>query len=234
VSADHLMLLAYTRCNEPTREGEWSSWYDDVHLPDILEAGADVAARFELIQKPVPGMPSVGFSHVALYEFRGPDAERRLQAAFDRDEEIRRRGDLHRNHAVMNVDVLRASKGRRVEPSPEVRGLVFVSVMCLDPSREDDWNRWYDEQHLPDMMSTGAFAAASRWLRLEPTRYGPNDLTFYDITDCSVEEAIERSAQAFPKLAAEGRKHECHVAGMSVTLRPTGKYGGKGLWRHQR
>jgi hypothetical protein len=225
------MLLAYTRCNEPSREEEWSRWYDDVHLPDILEAGADVAARFELIQKPVPGMPSVGFSHVAIYEFRGPQAEQRLEATFERDEEIRQLGRRHPNHGVMNVEVLRSNKGRRVDPSPELRGLVFVSVMCLDPSREAEWNRWYDEEHLPDMMATGAFAAGSRWLRYEPHRYGPNDVTFYDITDCSVEEAIERSAREFPRLAAAGRKHECHVAGMSVTLRPTGRYGGAGLWR---
>ena len=95
---DRLMLLAYTRCNEPSREEEWSGWYDDVHLPDILEAGADVAARFELIQKPVPGMPSVGFSHVAIYEFRGPEALPRLEATFERDEEILRLGRRHPNH----------------------------------------------------------------------------------------------------------------------------------------
>jgi hypothetical protein len=225
------MVLAYTRCNEPAKEPDWSRWYDDVHLPEILEAGADVAARFELIQKPVPGMPSVGFSHVALYEFRGPDAEERLESASARNEEIRASGGLHPNHGLMNLDVLRANKGRKIDPSPEVQGLVFVSVMCLDSSREADWNVWYDEEHLPDMMATGAFAAVSRWLRVEPARYGPNDVTFYDITDCSVEEAIERSAREFPKLAAAGRKHEAHVAGMSVTLRPTGRYGGAGLWR---
>jgi hypothetical protein len=228
------MLLAYTRCNEPARADEWSDWYDETHLPDILEAGADVAARFELIQKPIPGMPSVGFSHVALYEFRGPDAEQRLEAVLDREDVSRASGELHPNHCLMNVDMLRANKGHRIDPSGQVRGLVFVSIMCIDPSRIADWNEWYDGQHLPDMMATGAFAAGSRWIRTEPARFGPNDVTFYDITDCSVEEAIERSAREFPKLAAAGRKHECHVAGMSVTLRPTGRYGGAGLWRNPR
>jgi len=228
------MMLAYTRCNEPAREAEWSAWYDESHLPELLQAGADVVSRFELIQKPVPGMPSIGFSHVALYDFRGPDAEQRLEATLRREAEIRRQGKLHPNHCVMNIDTLRSFRGYRIDSSPDVRGLVFVSVMCNDPSREDEWNSWYDDEHLPDMMSTGAFAAASRWLRREPARYGPNDLTFYDITECDVEEAIEISAQALSKLAAASRKLDCHVAGMSVTLRPTGQYGGAGLWRQAR
>jgi hypothetical protein len=80
-------------------------------------------------------------------------------------------------------------------------------------------------------MATGAFSAASRWVRRDPTRYGPNHLTLYDLADCSVEHAIEASARVMPKIAAAGRKHECHVGGMSVTLRPTGRHGGAGLWR---
>lgn len=234
MSRDRLILLACTRCNDPSREAEWSAWYDESHLPDLLEAGADVAARFELTQKPVPGMPSIGFSHVALYEFRGKDAEKRLEATLERDDELRRLGRLHPNHCVIAVEGLRAHRDIGFDPSPDVQGLIFVSVMCNDPSREAEWDDWYDDQHLPDLMSTGAYAATSRWIRREPARHGPNHLTFYHVTDCSVEDAIERSAQVLSKLADAGRKHPCHTGGMSVTLRPTGRHGGEGLWREPR
>lgn len=228
---DGAILLAYTRCNQPAREEEWSAWYDESHLPDMLAAGADVVSRFELTNKPVPGMPSIGFSHVALYEFRGAGAEERLEATLEQDAELRRLGKIHPSHCVISVDTLRAHRGRKVDPSPDVRGLIFVNVMCNDPSREAEWDAWYDEQHLPDIMATGAFAAGSRWLRCTPARFGPNHVTLYDITDCSVEHAIEISAEVMPKIAAAGRKHECHAGGMSVTLRPTGRHGGAGLWR---
>ncbi len=231
MSNDRLLLLAYTRCNQPAREEEWSAWYDDTHLPDVIEAGADVASRFALTQRPAPGMPSIGFSHVAIYEFRGFDAAARLELALGRDSETRRLGRLHPNHCLIQVDVLQIHKGRRLDPSPKLRGLIYVSVMCNDPLRTAEWNQWYDEQHLPDMMASGAFAAGSRWLRRESAPYGPNDVTFYDVTDCSVEDAIEVSARALRDLTAAGRKLDCHAAGMSVTLQPTGRYGGEGLWR---
>ena len=31
---------------------------------------------------------------------------------------------------------------------------------CSDPSREEEFNRWYDDIHLPDVLSTGLYHAA--------------------------------------------------------------------------
>ena len=62
MSRSERLLLTFTRCNAPARADAWSDWYDDVHLPELIAAGADVVTRFELTQLPVPGMPSIGFS----------------------------------------------------------------------------------------------------------------------------------------------------------------------------
>ena len=102
-------MLVSTRCNDSTRADEWSAWYDDVHLPDLVRAGgARVATRFELTQKPVPGMPSIGFSHLAIYEFDGDEATERLDATLARDAELQRATALHPNHCVIGVDALLA------------------------------------------------------------------------------------------------------------------------------
>ncbi len=36
----HGVRLVLTNCIDPSREGEFNRWYDQVHLPDILGAGS--------------------------------------------------------------------------------------------------------------------------------------------------------------------------------------------------
>lgn len=225
------LLIAFTRCNAPARAGEWSAWYDEVHLPALLRAGADVITRFELTEQPVPGMPSIGFSHVTLYDFRGAGAEARLDATLALDDELQGGKALHPNHCLIGVDALRAHGGEKSDPAPDSTGHILAYVMCNQRARQAEWDAWYDATHLPDMMQSGAFRAGSRWLRREPARYGANHLTLYDVAGRSVEEAVALSAKVMPGIAAAGRKLDCHVGAMALTLRPTGRYGGAGLRR---
>jgi len=231
MTGDGYLALAYTRCNAPDRNEEWSAWYDDTHLPALCAAGVDVVTRFELTQQPVPGMPSVGFSHLAIYEFRGEGAEERLDATLARAASLRSQPDLHPNHCVINVDLLRAhgSAGSKSDPSPSLQGHILAYVMCNQPGREAEWDAWYDSTHLPDMMASDAFAAGSRWFRRDPTVFGANHLTLYDVAGHTVEQAVELSAKVMPGIAAAGRKLDCHVGALTITVRPCGRYGGEGL-----
>ena len=54
------------------------------------------------------GMPSIGFSHLAIYEFDGDEATERLDATLARDAELQRATALHPNHCVIGVDALLA------------------------------------------------------------------------------------------------------------------------------
>lgn len=231
MTGDGFLLLAYTRCNAPARLAEWAEWYDTVHLPALKEAGADAISRFELTQQPVPGMPSVGFSHVAIYEFRGADAEGRLERTLASGRRLRDEREVHPNHCLINVDVLTAhgADGTKVVPSTALQGHILAYVMPNQPHREAEWDSWYDTVHLPDMMTSRAFRAGSRWRRRDLAPYGANDLTLYDVEGFSVEEAVERSAAIMPSLVERGRKLDCHVGALTFTVRPTGRYGGAGL-----
>lgn len=64
------LLISFAKCNQPAPERSWSAWYDDVHLPDLLqgENAPWLATRWELTQKPQSGMPGIRFSHVTLYD----------------------------------------------------------------------------------------------------------------------------------------------------------------------
>ncbi|MEZ4289191.1 MAG: hypothetical protein R3E53_01145 [Myxococcota bacterium] len=230
---DGWLVLAFTRCNAPARADEWAAWYDAEHLPALLEAGGDVVTRFELVPKPVPGMPSIGFSHVAIHEFRGADAEARVARTLEREAALRRAGDSHPNHCLIDVHVLAAhgAAGAKSDPDAALEGHVMAYVMCNQSGREAEWDAWYDAIHLPDMMASQAFRAGSRWRRHDAGPYAARHLTLYDVAGHDLEEAVVCSAAVMPGIAAAGRKLDCHVGAMTVTLRACGRHGGAGLRR---
>jgi hypothetical protein len=231
------LVAVFSRCNNPERHDEWNDWYDDVHLPEVVTSDtADVVTRWQLTVPPVQDMPSVGFSHVALYEFRGDregaesEIDRRVDNLFEISERIETNGQSHPNHAVIDVHVL-SSWGRyadKPDPSKALRGHIMAYVICNDRSRELEWDQWNDDVHMPDMMASQAFLAVSRWRRWEPTRYGANYLTLYDVGDIGLDEAVKRSADVMPALVSAGRKLECHTGAMVLKLKPAGRYAGSG------
>ena len=227
----------YAKCIRAPDEPAWSEWEDDVHVPALCEAGPWVATRFELTARPQPGMPGIGFTHVTIYEFDGTNTDAVTSAAdaLDVDDKLRADGRLHPAHATIGADVLVAHgpNGSKPEPSPALHGHIVAYVLSNDPAREAEWDAWYDEQHVPDMLSCGAFTAISRWQRAPRLRVGANFLTLYDVATDTVDEAVARSANTLADVVAAGRKHETHTGALTVTLRPTGRYGGAGYRREQ-
>lgn len=224
----------YAKCIRAPEEPVWYEWEDDVHVPALCTAGGPwVATRFELTTRPQPGMPALGFTHVTIYELDDADVAAQAACTLDADDALRAAGRMHAAHAAVGADVFTAHgrSGHKPEPSPALRGHILTNVLCNDPSREDEWDAWYDEQHVPDMLSCGAFGAMSRWQRTPRARVGSNFLTLYDVSTDTVDEAVERSAVRLAELVAAGRKHETHTGALTVTLRPTGRHGGEGFRR---
>jgi hypothetical protein len=228
------LLVVYAKCVRAGAEPEWDAWEDDVRLPAQCTAdGAWAATRFELTARPQPGMPGVGFTHVTVLELDDPDVGAQAARIVAVDDALRRDGRVHPAHAAIAADVFAAHGpyGTKAAPARARTGHILTHVLCTDPTRLDEWDRWYDEQHVPDMLSCGAFSAMSRWQRVPGQRVGPNHLTLYDVATATVAEAVERSAVTLAEVVAAGRKHETHAGGLTVTLRPTGRHGGDGIRR---
>ena len=234
---ENRLIAVFSRCNDPAREDEWNEWYDDVHLPALVtRETADVVTRWQLTVAPEPDMPSVGFSHVALYEIKGREGEtesqvdRRVEALLDLSAALEAKGDVHPNHAVIDVHLFRSWGRYSDKPNPDasLRAHIMAYVVCNDSACEAEWDQWNDEMHMPDMMASGAFLAVSRWRKREPGRFGANYLTLYDIGDIGVDEAVTRSAAVMPGLVSSGRKHRCHTGAMVLRLGPAGRYAGAG------
>jgi hypothetical protein len=228
------LLVVYTKCIRAPEERDWDAWEDTVHLPAVCHGdGPWAATRFELNARPEPGMPGIGFTHVTIYELDDRDVAAQADRALARDGVLRRDGRVHPAHAAVGADVFagHGPYGHKPEPSPARHGHILTHVLCNDPTREAEWDAWYDDQHIPDMLSCGAFAAMSRWRRTPPVPVGSNHLTLYDVSTPTVDEAVRRSAATLAEIVAAGRKHETHTGALTVTLRPTGRHGAIGVRR---
>jgi hypothetical protein len=42
--------------------------------------------------------------------------------------------------------------------------LLFAFSDCKDPAREKEFNDWYDNMHMPDMLEVPGFIKATRWM----------------------------------------------------------------------
>ncbi len=63
--------------------------------------------------------------------------------------------------------------------------IVFVDV---DPEAEDDFNAWYDNVHIPDILGCPGWLSASRHVCLEG---GPKYVAVYEITGPEAYESPE-------------------------------------------
>jgi hypothetical protein len=228
------LLLLSVKCVRAAEEPGWDAWEDDVHVPALCGPdGAWAATRFELTARPAPGMPGIGFTHVTILELDDPDVAAQAARILAVDDDLRRTGDWHPAHAAIAAEafVAHGPHGDKPAPSAARTGHILTHVLCTDPARVDEWDRWYDDEHVPDMLSCGAFSAMSRWRRVEPRAVGPNHLTLYDVSTPTIDEAVARSATTLAEVVAAGRKHECHAGALTVTLRPTGRHGGAGYRR---
>jgi hypothetical protein len=57
------------------------------------------------------------------------------------------------------------------------RGLLLVMI-DIDPEHEDEFNRWYNEEHLPERLACPGFLSGRRFVSVEGA---PKYLALYDL-----------------------------------------------------
>lgn len=64
----------------------------------------------------------------------------------------------------------------------EGKGLLLV-MMDIDPEHEEEFNRWYEEEHLPERKTCPGFLSARRFVSVEGE---PKYLAIYDLENVEV------------------------------------------------
>jgi hypothetical protein len=186
------VLVALTNCKDPAREVEFNKWYSETHLPDITSTGLfKDAARFENVEHK-PGEAK----YLAFYETDAEDlAEARTslttligglrEAGRSSDLTEMVGGGIHRRIGSESS----AAKGK------PVTGLLLVSTDCKDAAKEDEFNRWYNEVHIPDILGLGLFHSAYRFENPNPGEVLGKYLAVYE-TDKDPSEAAAANSVA--------------------------------------
>ena len=160
------LFLAYSTYTGDKETFE--NWYDEVHIPDVLSApGLRNAQRFVLADtKPMPGVDSPDLGHLAYYELEGDPTPFR--------EEVKRQlmsGDMvlpdflnqpFKTLIMEPVSEIVYADG--VEPGtfPEDRHLFMAFSRYTGD--EGTFNKWYDEVHVPQVLSAPGLVRAQRFV----------------------------------------------------------------------
>jgi hypothetical protein len=66
------IYLAFSDCKDPSREEEYTNWYQNMHIPDMLETPGMIRATF---WEAADGKGKFRRKYLALYEFETEDIE---------------------------------------------------------------------------------------------------------------------------------------------------------------
>jgi hypothetical protein len=170
---------------------EFNAWYDEVHLADVLKLKDFVAAqRFRFVPQREGDEPLRPY--LALYETQTDDvlATQRALVEVAGTEKMPYSPAIDMTKAIgWYYEALgeRVTDGTTAFPLDHEH--VFVVHTTPTAGMEDEFNAWYDEVHIPDVLKLPAYAAARRYrhvpLRPDAEVFRPY-LALYETTTTDV------------------------------------------------
>jgi hypothetical protein len=86
------------------------------------------------------------------------------------------------------------------------RWLLYVEAICVDHNREEEFNSWYDEVHVPDVMEASPdFVTCSRYKLISSTQGHGKYLTVIEIETEDIDRTLEIHRKNGERIRAEGR-----------------------------
>jgi len=90
--------------------------------------------------------------------------------------------------------------------------VLLVMTRCTDPAREAEFNKWYDDVHLPDVLSVPHFVAAQRYKLAGPANKNEPEaqyLAVYELDTDDTRSAMKALGERMPQWTAAGRIIDC-------------------------
>jgi hypothetical protein len=92
------------------------------------------------------------------------------------------------------------------------RWLLTVEANCSDPSREEEFNDWYDTVHVPDILETPGFVRAIRYENTNPAEGQGKYVAMYEIETDDLARTLAEFDEIVNARAKQGRMSELVVA----------------------
>ena len=173
-------LLAVWTDIAPEAEREFNDWYNTEHIPQLLGVPGFLSGRR---YQAVEGEPK----YLALYELT--DAEVMRSDAFRQVREMptewtKKMRPLFRNTAIA---VYRQLFSHGTRPTKDADFVLSVRLN-IPADKENDFNEWYNVDHLPALVGVPGVYCARRYVAVEGD---PKYLAVYEMNDSLIPKSPE-------------------------------------------
>ena len=197
------LLFVLTNCSDPAKEEEFNYWYNHIHLPDVTSFGIFRHAIRFVSPNPQPGQAK----YLATYETEWEDVAAAWMTNREKTVPLRQQG---RSSPLLEVVLSGAFKKLGGEftatANRPVRGIMVVLTKCKDPAREEEFNRWYSDIHIPDILDSGLYHTAYRYQSVDPEAAGGKYLTVYETDHPDPVKARQEVLKLAPSWEQRGRR----------------------------
>ncbi len=163
----------------PEREEEFNAWYDTEHLPQIVALPGFVLGRRYACEGAVP-------KYLAWYDTADETVEpgpHLKQYIADLTPWWRRIAGFMQSRERMNFRLMRDVGEKPQEDAP----WLYIVHTDIPGHVADEYNKWYDKEHLPRLVTVPGVLRARRYNRVSGP--GPQYLTAYELTGPDVWES---------------------------------------------
>lgn len=182
-------IVALTDCTDRAREAEFNQWYNETLIPGGQALGfVRNARRFVNVLSDSPtfqGWPK----YLALWEIYRDDLK---QAHAEMHEHVARvkaeRGGF--DFYIKFVDTLYGKVGPEFQTERTgrpVTGVYVVLCYPTDPAREDEFNKWYNEKHIPEILALGLYDTVYRYKIVDPNDPVPHQPPYATVYETSID-----------------------------------------------
>jgi hypothetical protein len=171
------LLLTMTE-PRPEDEDEFNSWYDSEHMLERISIRGFLSAR-----RWVADVPAGEGRYLATYELVSPQV-------LESPEYLAHVGEHHTpwsKRMLARTAVFRRWACEQILPGDALPHMMahamFAAIGDVPPEHEDEFNRWYDEEHVPLLVQVPGVLSARRF---RASSGSPRYVALYDLADDSV------------------------------------------------
>lgn len=91
--------------------------------------------------------------------------------------------------------------------------ILLAYTDCVDKSKDDKFNEWYDKIHLPDVLKLPGFVSATRCVNINPAVRKDKFLAIYEVESEDIQKSLKMLKDYGAQLKKQGRLTDLLVIG---------------------
>lgn len=144
----------------PEKDEAYNYWVNYIHIPDVLDSGIfDRVYRYEAIGE-------AKAKYLTVWESDYTDLTSQLVDLSRLTEDLRSMGRIWPVFQTIWTQAYFTVGPAKAHNHKHVTFMTTTITNCGSPSRDGEFNKWYNDMHLPEFLGTGYYHSAYRYQTL--------------------------------------------------------------------